>query len=396
MRSPRACHHAEENGDLDHVGRHAVRASHDQSNALTAVYPPSPLVRFRRSWRDGREAEGTGLLNRHRGSTSIEGSNPSLSVSKARRSRRRAFVLHPARYAGSCPPPIASPPLRPVADRLSARRRRAHRALQLALRTQVRRPVPAPHRGHRQGAQHRREHARDLRGARVARPRRGTRRSSIRARTSSAIAPTRSACSTTARPTAASARTAELDGAARGRRGEQARPSSTTAAATDSRADEVARRVAAGDAVRRPLPRARRARRRGTTSSTDDITFPNKDIEDFIILRSDGTPIYNLAVVSRRHRDGASRSSCAATITSRTRRSRSCSIDALGAALPRFAHLPMIHGLGRQEAQQAPRRDRGRRLPAPRASCRGAMLNFLALLGWSPGNDIEVMTHRRR
>ena len=28
------------------------------------------------------------------------------------------------------------------------------------------------------------------------------------------------------------------------------------------------------------------------------IAFPNKDIDDFVILRSDGTPIYNLAVVS--------------------------------------------------------------------------------------------------
>src|SRR4051795_6520929 len=44
----------------------------------------APLVS---PWRDGREAEGTGLLNRHRGSPSIEGSNPSPSASKARRSR---------------------------------------------------------------------------------------------------------------------------------------------------------------------------------------------------------------------------------------------------------------------------------------------------------------------
>src|SRR5688572_31824883 len=40
-------------------------------------------VNFRRRWRTwsgGRVAEGTGLLNRHRGSTPIEGSNPSRSV----------------------------------------------------------------------------------------------------------------------------------------------------------------------------------------------------------------------------------------------------------------------------------------------------------------------------
>src|SRR5689334_2629749 len=111
-------------------------------------------------WRDGREAEGTGLLNRHRGSTSIEGSNPSLSVSKPRRSRGgpSCFI---ARQAGHVRTDPASS-LRSVTDRLSARRRRAHRPLQLALRPQVRRSVPPPYRGHGQGAEHGGEHSRHL------------------------------------------------------------------------------------------------------------------------------------------------------------------------------------------------------------------------------------------
>ena len=156
-----------------------------------------------------------------------------------------------------------------------------------------------------------------------------------------------------------------------------------------TRSDAEARRR--GVQVRPPLrpPRRRRDRapRRGgrcrsscasacprATTSWDDlvhgaIAFPNKDIEDFIILRSDGTPIYNLAVVSRRHRDGASRSSCAATITSPTRRSRSCSTGArrAAAAVRAPADDPRAR---RQEAEQAPRRDRGRRLSAPRHPAR--------------------------
>src|ERR1700694_5877850 len=69
-------------------------------------YIPRWSHHVRRLWRDGREAEGTGLLNRHRGSTSIEGSNPSLSASKARRRPRRAFVLCPlARLVMSAPTP---------------------------------------------------------------------------------------------------------------------------------------------------------------------------------------------------------------------------------------------------------------------------------------------------
>src|SRR5207253_5979707 len=65
--------------------------------------------------------------------------------------------------------------------------------------------------------------------------------------------------------------------------------------------------------------------------------------------------------------------------------------EALGAALPRFAHLPMIHGAD------------GKKLSKRHGATAvgdyqhlgilpGAMLNFLALLGWSPGDDIEVMT----
>jgi glutamyl-tRNA synthetase len=64
---------------------------------------------------------------------------------------------------------------------------------------------------------------------------------------------------------------------------------------------------------------------------------------------------------------------------------------ALGAELPQFAHLPMIHGLdGKKLSKRHGATAVGDYqhlgiLPS-------AMLNFLALLGWSPGNDIEVMS----
>jgi len=64
---------------------------------------------------------------------------------------------------------------------------------------------------------------------------------------------------------------------------------------------------------------------------------------------------------------------------------------ALGAPLPEFAHLPMIHGMDgkklskRHGATAVGDYQHMGILPQ-------AMLNFLALLGWSPGNDIEVMT----
>ena len=157
-------------------------------------------------------------------------------------------------------------------------------------------------------------------------------------------------------------------------------------------ADEVARRVAAGSpfTVRFRVPE-------GITSWNDlvhdEISFPNKDIEDFIVLRTDGTPIYNLAVVS---------DDIAMRITVVMRGDDHISntpkqimlYRALGAELPTFAHLPMIHGLD------------GKKLSKRHGATAvgdyqhlgilpGAMLNFLALLGWSPGNDIEVMTPRQ-
>ncbi|HEV7994165.1 MAG TPA: glutamate--tRNA ligase [Gemmatimonadaceae bacterium] len=154
-------------------------------------------------------------------------------------------------------------------------------------------------------------------------------------------------------------------------------------------AEEIADRLAAGMpfTVRFRVPE-------GTTSWTDlvhdEIAFPNKDIEDFIVLRTDGTPIYNLAVVS---------DDIAMRITLVMRGDDHISntpkqillYRALGAELPQFAHLPMIHGLD------------GKKLSKRHGATAvgdyqhlgilpGAMLNFLALLGWSPGNDIEVMS----
>jgi glutamyl-tRNA synthetase len=152
--------------------------------------------------------------------------------------------------------------------------------------------------------------------------------------------------------------------------------------------DVVSRRVDAGD------PFTIRFRVPDGTTQWDDlvhgaITFPNKDVDDFVILRSDGTPIYNLAVVS---------DDIAMRITVVMRGDDHISntpkqillYRALGAELPFFAHLPMIHGPdGRKLSKRHGATAVGDYqhegiLPS-------AMANFLALLGWSPGEDREVM-----
>lgn len=155
--------------------------------------------------------------------------------------------------------------------------------------------------------------------------------------------------------------------------------------------DEVASRVASGMpfVVRFAMPQ-------GETTWNDlvhgPITFPNKDIGegDFIILRSDGTPIYNLAVVS---------DDVAMRITLVMRGDDHVSntpkqillYEALGAPLPQFAHLPNVNG---PDGKKLSKRHGATAVGDYQhmGILPQAMVNFLALLGWSPGNDIEVMT----
>ncbi|HEX6626718.1 MAG TPA: glutamate--tRNA ligase [Gemmatimonadaceae bacterium] len=153
--------------------------------------------------------------------------------------------------------------------------------------------------------------------------------------------------------------------------------------------EEVERRVAAGMpyVVRFRVPE-------GVTDWNDlvheRIAFPNKDIDDFVILRSDGTPIYNLAVVSDDIAMGITIVMRGDDHISNTPKQIRL-YRALGAPLPTFAHLPMIHGLDgkklskRHGATAVGDYQHYGLLP-------GAMLNFLALLGWSPGGDREIMT----
>ncbi len=155
--------------------------------------------------------------------------------------------------------------------------------------------------------------------------------------------------------------------------------------------DEVARRVAAGEpsAVRFFMPEGETAWK---DLVHDTITFANKDIGegDFIIMRSDNTPIYNMAVVSDDIAMGITVVMRGDDHISNTPK-QILLYEALGATIPQFAHLPMIHGTD------------GKKLSKRHGATAvgdyqhlgilpGAMLNFLALLGWSPGNDIEVMT----
>jgi glutamyl-tRNA synthetase len=154
-------------------------------------------------------------------------------------------------------------------------------------------------------------------------------------------------------------------------------------------ADEVARRLAAGEpcAIRFLVPP-------GDTVFADlvhgDVRFDNTHIEDFVVLRSDGYPTYHLSVVV---------DDIAMAMTHVVRGDDHVSntpkqvllYQAFGKPVPQFAHVPLIMGADKKRlskrhgATSVMEYERQGYVPE-------AMVNFLALLGWSPGQDLELLT----
>jgi glutamyl-tRNA synthetase len=127
----------------------------------------------------------------------------------------------------------------------------------------------------------------------------------------------------------------------------------------------------------------------GDTVVTDlikgPVVFHNKELDDLVLLRSDGAPTYNLAVVVDDHDMGITHIIRGDDHMSNAAR-QILIYRALGYALPAFAHVPMIHGpdgakLSKRHGAQAVSEfaDLGY-LPE-------AMRNYLARLGWGHGDD---------
>jgi glutamyl-tRNA synthetase len=120
------------------------------------------------------------------------------------------------------------------------------------------------------------------------------------------------------------------------------------------------------------------------------IAFDPKTIEDFVILRSDTYPTYHLSVVVDDVEMGITHVIRGDDHVSNTPK-HLLLFEALGAAPPAFAHVPLILGgdkkrlSKRHGATSVTEYRRLGYLPA-------AMVNFLALLGWSPGDDRELMS----
>ena len=119
-----------------------------------------------------------------------------------------------------------------------------------------------------------------------------------------------------------------------------------------------------------------------------DISTNFSELDDFIIARSDGSPTYNLTVVVDDNDMSISHVIRGEDHISNTPK-QILIYRALGWTLPKFGHLPMILGTD------------GKRL-SKRHGAKGtkeykelgylpeALINYLALLGWNPGNEDEI------
>jgi glutamyl-tRNA synthetase len=132
-----------------------------------------------------------------------------------------------------------------------------------------------------------------------------------------------------------------------------------------------------------------KTRRDGETVVEDRVqgrtVFPNKDLDDMIILRSDGAPTYNFAVVADDHDMGVTHVVRGVDHLTNTARQIQVYL-ALAWDLPVFAHVPLIHGadgakLSKRHGAQGTEEFRAMGyLPV-------ALRNYLSRLGWSHGND---------
>jgi glutamyl-tRNA synthetase len=120
-----------------------------------------------------------------------------------------------------------------------------------------------------------------------------------------------------------------------------------------------------------------------------DVRFPNKDLDDFIILRSDGTPTYMHAVVVDDHDMGVThiiRGDDHLTNAAR----QTVIFQAMEWDVPNMAHIPLIHG---PDGAKLSKRHGALGVEAYRAMgyLPEALRNYLARLGWSHGDD-EIMS----
>ncbi len=156
--------------------------------------------------------------------------------------------------------------------------------------------------------------------------------------------------------------------------------------------EESDARAAAGEpfAIRLKIPREGQTKFDDIVYGTQERSY--SEIEDLVLLRSDGHPLYNLSVVIDDITMGITHVIRGQDHLTNTHK-QVLLYEALGAPVPKFAHLPLILAPNKGKLSKRKHgevvslttyRDRGF-LPA-------AFRNFLALLGWSPPDGKELLS----
>lgn len=134
-----------------------------------------------------------------------------------------------------------------------------------------------------------------------------------------------------------------------------------------------------------------------TTLTFEDIirgsvTFDTTELGDFIIARNINEPIYHLAVVVDDFEMGVTHVIRGEDHVSNTPRQILIQ-EAIGAPRPTYAHLPLMLALDKSKLSK---RKHGEavslRFYRQRGYLPGAVLNFLALTGWNPGTEQEILS----
>jgi glutamyl-tRNA synthetase len=121
----------------------------------------------------------------------------------------------------------------------------------------------------------------------------------------------------------------------------------------------------------------------------DRVVFQNAELDDFVVVRSDGSPMYNFCVVVDDHDMAVTHVIRGDDLLASTPR-QTLLYQALGAPVPRFGHVPQILGL--DKARLSKRHGATSVMSyAEQGYLPDAMVNYLARLGWSHG-DQELFT----
>jgi glutamyl-tRNA synthetase len=123
-----------------------------------------------------------------------------------------------------------------------------------------------------------------------------------------------------------------------------------------------------------------------------EITFDTTDLKDFVIAKSMSEPLYHLAVVIDDFEMGVTHVVRGEEHLSNTPR-QILMLEALGAARPIYAHLPII--LDEQRAKLS-KRKHGEKVSLTfykkEGYLKAGMINYLSLLGWNPGTEQEIFS----